>query len=184
LSHLFTVLEKGWLNAEHPDFHSFCCTHAILDGLILNVWHDLCGFPSFEKYSKSNPTPLKIKELACQILNNCAMPSGTFKLAYILKKSQTISDSDDSDDGAPSEGSTSPPPDDIVYENVKCLTHDLLYITELVQAVLDGDFSRVEDILPDLACIFYGAGSNNYSTEILYLLFNLKEVWTPEFAYV
>ena len=26
------------------------------------------------------------------------------------------------------------------------------------------------------------AGSNNYSTEILHLLFNIKEVWTPEFA--
>lgn len=55
---------------------------------------------------------------------------------------------------------------------------------ELFQAVSDGDFGRVEDILPDLACIFRGAGSNKYSTEILYLLFNLKEVWTPEFGYV
>ncbi|KAF8150859.1 hypothetical protein B0H34DRAFT_776371, partial [Crassisporium funariophilum] len=45
-----------------------------------------------------------------------------------------------------------------------------------------GDFGRIEDILPDIACIFRGAGLNNYSTEILHLIFNIKEVWTPEFA--
>ncbi|KAG5650028.1 hypothetical protein H0H81_001033 [Sphagnurus paluster] len=58
----------------------------------------------------------------------------------------------------------------------------LLYVTELVQAVSNGDFGRIEDILPDLACMFQGGGSNNYSSEILHFLFNLKEVWTPEFA--
>ena len=57
-------------------------------------------------------------------------------------------------------------------------------MVELVHAVSDGDFGRIEDILPDLACIFHGAGSNNYVTEILHLLFNIKEVWTPEFVYV
>jgi hypothetical protein len=55
-------------------------------------------------------------------------------------------------------------------------------VLELVNAISAGDFGRIEDILPDLACIFRGAGSNNYSTEILHLIFNLKEVWTPEFA--
>ena len=61
---------------------------------------------------------------------------------------------------------------------------DLLYVIELVKAISDGDFGWVEDILPDLACIFHAAGSNNYLTEVLHFLFNLKEVWTPEFVYV
>ena len=31
---------------------------------------------------------------------------------------------------------------------------DLLYIAELVNAIASGDFGRVEDILPTLACMF------------------------------
>ena len=73
---------------------------------------------------------------------------------------------------------------DNVYYNVILLTRDLLYVLELVNAIPAGDFGGIEDILPDLACIFRGAGSNNYSTEILHLIFNLKEVWSPEFGYV
>jgi hypothetical protein len=30
----------------------------------------------------------------------------------------------------------------------------------------------------------WGAGSNNYSMEILHLIFNFKKVWTPEFGWV
>ena len=71
---------------------------------------------------------------------------------------------------------------DHVHSNVVLLTRDLFYIVELVDAISSGDFGRIEDILSDLACLFRGAGSNNYSTEILHLLFNVKEVWTPEFA--
>lgn len=73
---------------------------------------------------------------------------------------------------------------DIIHENVTHLTHNLLYVAELVGAVSDSDFGCIEDGLPDLACIFCAAGLNNYSTEILHFLFNLKEVWTPEFACV
>ncbi|KAH8976415.1 hypothetical protein EDB92DRAFT_1811901 [Lactarius akahatsu] len=73
---------------------------------------------------------------------------------------------------------------DTVHNNIVLLTRDLLYVVELVDATASGDFGRIEDVLPTIACMFRGAGSNNYSTEILHLLFNLKEVWTPEFAYV
>ena len=71
---------------------------------------------------------------------------------------------------------------DTVHANVVLLTRDLLYVAELISAISAGDFGRIEDILPDLACMFRGAGSNNYSMEILHLLFNIKEVWTPEFV--
>jgi len=51
-----------------------------------------------------------------------------------------------------------------------------------VEATADGNFGRIEDILPDLACVFSGAGSNKYSTEILHWIYNVKNVWTPKFA--
>ncbi|KAH8979660.1 hypothetical protein EDB86DRAFT_2752507, partial [Lactarius hatsudake] len=70
---------------------------------------------------------------------------------------------------------------DVVCNNTALLTRDLLYASELVDAIATGDFGRVEDILPAIACMFRGSGSNNYSTEILHLLFNIKEVWTPVF---
>ncbi|KAF8234995.1 hypothetical protein L208DRAFT_1259118, partial [Tricholoma matsutake] len=52
----------------------------------------------------------------------------------------------------------------------------------IVHTTSVGDFGQIEDILPDLGCIFCRARSNNYLTEILHFLFSLKEVWTPEFA--
>jgi hypothetical protein len=61
---------------------------------------------------------------------------------------------------------------------------DVLYLLELVCAVKDGDFGRVEDILPHLAMIYRGAGSNNYCAETLYMIQNLKYIWTPELGYV
>ncbi|KAH9169150.1 hypothetical protein EDB89DRAFT_1854832, partial [Lactarius sanguifluus] len=73
---------------------------------------------------------------------------------------------------------------DIVHNNIVLLTRDLLYMTELIDAIATGDFGRVEDILPTLVCMFRGSGSNNYLMEILHLIFNIKEVWTPAFAYV
>ena len=59
---------------------------------------------------------------------------------------------------------------------------DLLYVAELVWAISDGDWGRVEDIIGPLAMIFRGAGSNNYSTELLHFLHNLKLVWGDDFA--
>lgn len=73
---------------------------------------------------------------------------------------------------------------DIIYKNTILLTHDLLVLIELVNAIQTGDWGQIEDILPTLACMFRGARLNNYSTEILHLIFNIKEVWTPKFAYV
>ena len=76
------------------------------------------------------------------------------------------------------------PDKDKVHRNIRLLTHDLLYLLELVRAISDGDIGRIEDFLPQLAMMFRGAGSNNYCTEILHFILNLKYVWTPEFAYV
>ncbi|KAJ8469601.1 hypothetical protein ONZ45_g16837 [Pleurotus djamor] len=71
---------------------------------------------------------------------------------------------------------------DAVSHNIRLLTRDLLYLMILVSAIADGDFGRIEDFLPQLAMMFRGAGSNNYCTEILHFIFNLKKVWPQEFA--
>jgi hypothetical protein len=76
------------------------------------------------------------------------------------------------------------PDKDKAHQNSRLLTRDLLYLLELIRAISDGDIDRVEDLLPQLAMMFRGAGSNNYCTEILHFILNLKYVWTPEFAYV
>ncbi|KAF9226185.1 hypothetical protein BS17DRAFT_776850 [Gyrodon lividus] len=47
------------------------------------------------------------------------------------------------------------------HRNLRVLTCDLLYVLELVHATSKGDF-----------------GSNNYCSEILHFLYNLKKVWT------
>jgi hypothetical protein len=72
--------------------------------------------------------------------------------------------------------------EDIAHCNLKILTHDLLYVIEVVSAASCGDWGRIEDILGSLAMMFHGAGSNNYCTEVLHFIHNLKKVWTPEFA--
>ncbi|KAF8241151.1 hypothetical protein L208DRAFT_1229582 [Tricholoma matsutake] len=195
LSHLFAVLEKVQLNADRPDFHTLLSALTqILDGLVINAWRDVSGFPSLQAFADSNPMPSTLLNLAHVIIQKYAMPTAKFKPATKSPKSSSLNANDDAnrdseaeDQSIPSKETLTPSKslfEDTVRENVVRLMHDLLYVIELVKAVSDGDFRRVEDILPDLACIFHAAGSNNYSTEILHFLFNLKEVWTPEFACV
>ena len=58
--------------------------------------------------------------------------------------------------------------DDTAWQNLCLLTHDLLYIHKLMTAVSHRDFGCIEDILGNLTMIFHGAGSNNYTSEILH----------------
>jgi hypothetical protein len=170
LSHLFAVLEKVRLGADRPDYHTLLAAlMQILHGFILNAWraeiHIQFG-GSLHDFAKSNPSAQEILASAREIVKKYATPIEVAK--PIKKRASEIED----DQG------------DTVNENVKLLTRDLLYVAELVDAIASGDFGRIEDILPDIACIFRGAGSNNYSTEILHFLHNIKEVWTPQFACV
>ena len=77
-----------------------------------------------------------------------------------------------------------PPTADNAHRNVRLLIRNLLYVAELIRAVSDGDWGRIEDILGQLTMMFRGAGSNNYSTELLHFIHNLKLVWTEDFANV
>ena len=202
-NYFFTVLEKTRLNSEHPDFHTLLATFTqIVEGLILNTWRVECGSGpsgSLNDFAESNPSAETIFENARKILDKYATPElicapvntkVPFKdLNMNLNSELEDRDSDPESDNLPepdaSEASGSHQPQtDIVHNNVVLMMRDLLYLLELNNAIQTGDWGRIEDILPTLACIFRGAGSNNYSTEILHLLFNIKEVWTPEFALV
>lgn len=159
LTYFFVIMDKTRLGGEKPDFHTL---HAaliqILDGIILSAWQCECGFSTLQEFAASAPTSSQLEEIASRILLNHLSPK------------------------PPSAGPSPQTANDTVHQNLRMLARDLLYVAELTEAVSSGDFGRVEDILPDLAAIFRAAGSNNYSTEILHFLFNLKKVWTPEFA--
>lgn len=199
LTYFFKILDKTRLGGDHPDYHSLLAAlQQILNGLLLNAWRQECGETNLEQFSKSEPSAEDLLAIADKILADYASPlrhkdrEDGESTATTNPANPTCSDSDDSDTEeehshrpafppSPAASSTTPPRDTI-YENTRLLTRDLLYISELVRAVSDGDIGRIEDFLPQLAMMFRGAGSNNYCTEILHFILNLKHVWTPEFA--
>ncbi len=171
LSHFFLILEKTHLGGEHPDYHTLLSTlMQILEGLLLNAWRTKCGFESLDEYAKLSPSPKDILEKARVILNKYTSPECKQALTHPPKEKDARSH-------------INPGPElDTAHANIVLLTWDLLYVAELIDAISSGDFGRVKNILPDLACLFHGARSNNYSNEVLHLIFNFKEVWTTGFA--
>ncbi|KAH8990029.1 hypothetical protein EDB86DRAFT_3245022 [Lactarius hatsudake] len=167
---LWCVLETHWgtLNQMGSLTHLF----AILHGLILNVWRNECDYPSLRDFARAEPTPGDLLDCARRIVEKYASVEPVF---------QPINPKAPPKDLVSGAESTKPVVD-IVHRNIALLTHDLLLVAELVDAIATGDFGRVKDILPTLTCMFRGSGSNNYLMEILHLIFNIKEVWTPAFA--
>ena len=143
----------------------------ILHGVILNAWKVECRYTSLASFASSNPLPDELLRIADQIILNYT----TAAPCELTSKQPTQKTADDSKSTLDT---------DSVHYNIRLLTRDLLYVLELVHAMSAGDFGRIEDILGNLAMIFRGAGSNNYCSEILHFLYNLKKVWTLEFAYV
>ncbi|KAG0695407.1 hypothetical protein DFH29DRAFT_1030621, partial [Suillus ampliporus] len=167
LSYFFALLDHTRLSCEHPDYHTLLSTLLqLLHGIILNGWKVECGYSSLASFALLRPTTDDLLNISDTILLNHATP--TYEPSKKKHSTGLLS--------------TEPEPDDMVHQNLRLLTWDLLYVLELVTAILSGDWGRIEDILGSLAMIFCGAGSNNYCTEILHFLFNLKKVWTPEFA--
>ena len=166
LNYWFAKLEKVHLSTKKLDFHALLMTlQQLLDGILLYTWKLECGYASFEQFAASKPTPQELLTLAEHIFDQYATPEPELE--------DDVSDSSDSDYEP-----------DILNRNICLLARDLLYVVELVQAIQDGDFGRIEDIYPDLVHLFCGGGSNNYLTEILHFLYNVKNVWTPEFVLV
>lgn len=197
-------MEKVRLGGDHPDYHTLLAALTqILEGLIINAWRTKCGHGSLDDFAQSKPTAEAVLALARKLISKYAAPREILLPTTAKPKQSPLQNmqenictpqqpgSDESSGSGAAESETEetstasntmPAPPDNIHNNVILFTRDLLYVVELVDAISAGDFGRVEDILPDLACVFRGAGSNNYSTEILHLLFNLKEVWTPKFA--
>ncbi|KAG1902806.1 uncharacterized protein F5891DRAFT_948181 [Suillus fuscotomentosus] len=138
----------------------------ILQGIIVNAWRKECGHFSLAVFASSDPTADKLLEITDKILITHATPIHEPS----KKKRNHATLFEDSE------------PTDMAHHNLQLLTRDLLYVLELTSAISHGDWGRIEDILGNLAMIFHGAGSNNYCSEILHFLFNLKKIWTPEFA--
>jgi hypothetical protein len=177
LTYFFTLMDKARLGGHHPDYHTLLAAlKQILHGIILNAWRKECGHTTLTAFAISKPSAAELLVLAEDILVKHAtrMPD------VDLEDDDTSSESS-SIGGADPEGEIEAD-EDIAHCNLKILTHDLLYVIEVVSAASCGDWGRIEDILGSLAMMFRGAGSNNYCAEVLHFIHNLKKVWTPEFA--
>jgi hypothetical protein len=170
LTYFFALMEKARLGAEHPDYHTLLAALTqILEGIIISAWLDEVG--ELANFAKTKPSGQDLLKHAQNILNRCACPLETWRKGAKAK-----------DNPIPPYPDAPDPLNDIAHQNLCLLTRDLLYMVELTSAISEGDFGRVEDLLPTLAKIFRGAGSNNYCTEVLHFLANLKHIWTPKFA--
>ena len=198
LAYFFALLEKTRLGGNHPDYHTLLSALTqVLDGILLNAWRYESGYRSLREFAATEPTAENLLKIAGDILSKHAMPMATpvkTQVALDIELPNEDLDSSDSEREADPTGglpdaltvvSTVPLPDpdkDRAHQNLRLLCRDLLYVAEVVHAISNGDIGRIEDILPMLAMMFRGAGSNNYCTEILHFMLNLKHVWTPEFA--
>lgn len=195
LAYFFALLEKTRLGGEHPDYHTLLSALTqILDGILVNAWRHESGHRDLGKFASTEPLVADLLEMAGDIITKHATPMET--PSTLDKKTSVVEDdeSGESDCEADPMGDLPKPaldaptsslldPDkDRAHQNIRLLTRDLLYLAELIRAISDGDIGRIEDMLPFLAMMFQGAGGNNYCTEILHFILNLKHVWTPEFA--
>jgi hypothetical protein len=170
LNHFFAIMDKARLGGDKPDYYTLhAALDQILDGIVLQAWRIEGGFKTLEDFAVSQPSQERLRTKAAIILQDYLSPMET----------PIASDGSDEDSG----DERADPIHDPEHQNIRCLASILLKIRELDTAIPTGDFTRIEDMFPDLARIFRGAGSNNYSTELLHLMHNLKHAWTPEFAY-
>ncbi|KAF5332271.1 hypothetical protein D9611_007994 [Ephemerocybe angulata] len=205
LSYWGSVCDKARISSDHPDYHTVLTFfRQVLEGHILNAWRILVAEDAdnaarkekartavnpaipptkvkvpktLGEYAKSNPTTEALFAKATDILDRFATP---------LPIPVSVPAPTTTEVGSPVPASTPwTGPDsakDIVHQNTLLLTRDLLYFFEIIDAVKDGDFGRIENILPIWAIMFRGGGGNNYCTETLHLIQNLKYLWTPKFA--
>jgi hypothetical protein len=169
LAYWFSVLDRKRLSSQQPDFHTLRSSlFQILDGLLLACWATELkkrGHPDLASFAATQPSPEELRTIATKIVGSYAKPHEPPLPPTRSKKASTQGDETASR-----------------FRNIAALIRDLLYVRELSTAISSGDWGRIEDILGTLAIIFKGAGANNYCTEILHLIRNLKVVWTTEFA--
>ncbi|KAF8834574.1 hypothetical protein BDN67DRAFT_985220 [Paxillus ammoniavirescens] len=169
LSYFFALLDHTRLGCEHPDYHTLLAMLLqVLQGIILNAWRVKCGHLSLAAFASSNSSPDELLRIADQIILNhvTIAPEPSKKKTTDANGTEPASNTDSDD----------------VHRNLRVLTRDLLHVLELVHTTAQGDFGHIEDILGNLAMIFCGAGSNNYCSEILHFLYNLKKFLKLFFA--
>ncbi|KAH9022118.1 hypothetical protein EDB85DRAFT_2151958 [Lactarius pseudohatsudake] len=178
LTFFFALLEKTHLGGDHPDYHT--------------LLHE-SGYCDLGEYAATEPSVEDLLRMAGVILMKHATPMATpttaldDEIPYGDYESSALDSETDFAGALPntmSEATMSlpDPSRDKAHQNLWLLTHNLLYMAELVCAISDGNIGHIEDMLPTLAMMFCGAGGNNYCTEILHFILNLKHVWTPEFV--
>jgi hypothetical protein len=153
LTYFFALLEKTRLGGEHPDYHTILAAlMQILDGLLLNAWRNECGRPSLAKFAKSKPSTGELLCLSGKILQAYTVPLPQTQVnddddELLEEESGSDSDSDNALTTTGQRVGTSPtglgldPDKDRVYQNVRLLTRDLLYVAELVGVISDGDIA-------------------------------------------
>ena len=187
LKYWFSKLDKVRLGGDKPDYHALLATfEQILDGMLLHAWLLECGYSSLDAFANSKPTPEELLKIADHILLEYAtplpVPPGSQKAAAESDSESDNDNNDESESDSETQAHRRNPRNDVLNQNLRILACDLLYVRELASAVHDGDFGRCEDIFLDLARIFRGGGSFNYSNEILHYIYNVKRVWSPEYA--
>jgi hypothetical protein len=201
LTYFFALMEKTRLRCDHPDYHALLSALTqVLDGILLNAWRCKSGYHELGLFAATEPLAEDLIKMAGDIMRKYATPMATpdpldndIPDEPDYESSDSVSESEDYEPTAGPSTRTAPevssmplqdPDRDRAHQNICLFAHDLLYVAELVRAISDGDIGRIEDMLPMLAMMFRGAGGNNYCTEILHFILNLKHVWTPEFAYI
>jgi hypothetical protein len=201
LKYFFAVLEKTRLSNDKPDYHTLLTAlMQILYGLVLQCWRQECGYSSLEEFAASKPTPQTLLDISLRIIQNYATPLPERPKPKAKRATKAGTNAGEGTAANNEDKENSPQPDDesnhqreliftgddpqldIANRNTRILFRDLLYVAELVRATSDGDWGRIEDILGQLTMMFRGAGSNNYSTELLHFLHNLRLVWGPDFG--
>ncbi len=148
LTFYFALLQKTRLGGDHPDYHTLLAALTqIHDGLILNAWQMECGYKTLAEFAADEPSPEDLRKIASEIILKYATQLDK------VDKSATEKLGDDSGDEA---GATMPrykplapsvvvipttadPDKDKVHQNGLLLTRDLLYLSELIRAISDGD---------------------------------------------
>jgi hypothetical protein len=164
LTYFFTLLEKTRLDSEHPDYHSLLAALIqIFDGLILNAWRTECGHRTM-----SQPSPKDLLKIADLIVQKYATPMDEVQKGTAESSGEdstieeTVPQATDRTRQKPrvppiiAVEATWDPDDDKVHQNTRLLTQDLLYLSELICAISDGDIGRIKDFLPQLTMMFCG----------------------------
>lgn len=172
------------LGGDHPDYHTLLSAlMQILDGVLLNAWRYESRYENLCEFAEAEP----LAEDLLKMSGNILLKHATLMMMPDPLNDDTLDEDYDTSDSRDDPCSNGGPrntaarvfellalsldPDrDRAHQNLWLLSHDLLYVAELVHTISDSDIGCIEDMLPMLAMMFRGAGSNNYCTEILHFI--------------